>query len=233
MMRLRRWKAGFTLIELLVVIGIIAILASIIIPSALTVRERARRVKCMNSLREIGTGCTMYSSDFDGYYPSVRPPGSSASNPMASLALLFDRYVDNPKIFICPSTTDNCADLQPGQSFQPHSSAGTGATGERRACSFGYDDTRGINTKSNIVIAGDAPPGGAGGVGTASTKNSDNHFGDGQNILFYGGNRVLWATSTKNPEIDTDDIYQAADPANPAVSDSYVSQGSGTTVGTP
>jgi len=233
MARLRRWRQGFTLIELLVVIAIIAILASMVIPSALGVRERARRVKCMNNLREIGKGCTMYSGDFNDYYPSIRSPGTTTSRPLASLALLFDQYVSSNKIFVCPSTSDSCNDLQPGQSFTAHGE--TPASGERRQCSYGYDDTRGVNTKGDIVIAADAPPtsGATGGTtgGTATSKNSDNHFNEGQNVLMYGGDTVFWTTNTKNPMRDTDDIYTATDPNNPGISDSYVSQGAGTTVG--
>ena len=232
MARLRRWKEGFTLIELLVVIAIIAILASMVIPSALGVRERARRVKCMNNLREMGKGCTMYSGDFNDYYPSVRAPGTTTSRPLASLALLFDQYVSSNKIFVCPSTSDSCNDLQPGNSFSAHGQAPS--SGTRTQCSYGYDDTRGVNTKGDIVIAADAPPAagtGGGGGGTGASKNSDNHFGEGQNVLIYGGDTVIWITNTKNPMRDTDDIYTAADPASPGISDSYVSQGGGTTVG--
>ena len=231
MARLQRWKEGFTLIELLVVIAIIAILASMVIPSALGVRERARRVKCMNNLREIGKGCTMYSGDFNDYYPSVRSPGGTTTNPMKSLALLFDQYVSSNKIFVCPSTNDSCNDLQPGSSFSLHGQTAT--SGTRTQCSYGYDDTRGVNTKGDIVIAADCPPttGTGGGTSTGVSKNSDNHFGEGQNVLMYGGDTVIWCTNTKNPMRDTDDIYTAADPTNPGISDSYVSQGGGTSVG--
>ena len=212
-------ELGLTIRRVLVVIivGIVALLY--IWPTHHPVRERERRIKCMNNLREIGMGCAMYASDFGGWYPTVGGPNREG-RPLASLALLCDKYVDNPKIFVCPSTTDNCADLRPGQSFSPHGQAS--APGERRQCSYGYDDTRGRDTKSNIVIAGDAPPSDAqaGGKG----KNSDNHFGDGQNVLMYGGNTVPWITNTINPKIPGDDIYSAADPKNPGVSDSYIHQ---------
>ena len=215
-------RLGLGIARVVVIVLILLNVAGMLFLAHRSVRPRNTRVKCMNGLREIGTGCTMYASDFGGYYPTVRAPGSSTSNPMASMALLYDKYVDNPKIFVCPCTTDNCADLQPGQSLSPHGQVP--ASGERRQCSYGYDDTRGPDIKSNIVIAADAPPAGGAGVGTAPPRNSDNHFGDGQNVLFFGGNRVIWATSTKNPYIDTDDIYQADDPANPGASDSYVHQ---------
>ena len=232
MTRLRKWAGGFTLIELLVVIAIIAILMSMIVPTVPKIRERARRVTCMNNLREIGNGCVMYSGDFGEYYPSVRAPGTQTTRPMASLALLFDQYVPSRKTFRCPSTTDSCDDMQPGDSLQPH---GSGATAtERRQCSYAYDDTRGVNTPSDIVVAGDAAASsgtGGGGGGTVTSRNSENHWGEGQNVLMYGGNTVLWTPTPKNPMRDTDDIYTAADPANPGISDSCISQGSGTTTG--
>ena len=231
MAQIGRLKKGFTLVELLVVIAIIGILASMLIPSVLSVRERARRAKCLSNLREIGKGFQLYSGDFNDYYPSVREPGSTSTNPMKSLGLLFDQYVSACKIFVCPSTGDKCDNLQPGQSFAPHGAAGSTTTeNASRQCSYGYDDTRGVNTTSNIVIAADAPP--ATGSTTTGGKagNSDNHQGQGQNVLLYGGDTVMWANSTTNPMLGTDNIYDAADKANPGISDSYISQG-GTSIG--
>jgi hypothetical protein len=176
----------------------------------------------------------MYSGDFGDYYPSIREAGTKISSPLKSLSLLFDTYVPARKIFTCPSTTDNCNDLQPGLSFQAH---GGQTAGDNRQTSFGYDDTRGVNTPSDIVIAADAPPaaasgdtsGGGGEGGGATTeggKNSDNHQGEGQNILFYGGDTVVWIPNTKNPQRDTDDIYSSTsgDPSTPGISDSYIRQ---------
>jgi len=208
------------ILSLVTVIAMAGILASMIIPSAMAVRERARRAMCMSNLREIGKGLTLYSGDFNDYYPCVREPGSTASRPMASLALLYDQYVSSKKVFVCPSTTDSCEDLQPGQTFQAHGAPTT--PGNRRQCSYGYDDTRGVNTTAYIVIAADAPPAASGEAGLS--RNSDNHQGTGQNVLFYGGDTVIWTTTTRNPMNDTDDIYTPSDPQNPGVSDSYVHQ---------
>ena len=57
-------KKAFTLIELLVVIGIIAILASMLLPALSKARDKAESVTCTNNLKQVGVSEQMYCVDW-------------------------------------------------------------------------------------------------------------------------------------------------------------------------
>ena len=83
--------SGFTLIELLVVIAIIGILVGFLAPGAMKLREKARRSKCQNNLKQIFYAISSYRDDHSEQYPP-------------SLDALYDDYIDDLQVFKCPST---------------------------------------------------------------------------------------------------------------------------------
>ncbi len=59
----------FSLIELLVVVAIIAILASLLLPSLKKAREKSKSAVCKSNLHQLGLGVSMYADDNEGRIP--------------------------------------------------------------------------------------------------------------------------------------------------------------------
>jgi prepilin-type N-terminal cleavage/methylation domain-containing protein len=88
---------AFTLFELLIVILIIAVLASIAYPGFITTLERAKVVKDMNNLRQIGLATLTYLNDNSDVIPaSLTWPGTSTT------PVLYPKYISTRKIFQSP-----------------------------------------------------------------------------------------------------------------------------------
>lgn len=101
-------KKAFTLIELLVVTVIIGILAAFLIPAFGRAREGARRAQCANNLRQIGVAITMYVDDHSFQFPPHRNP---------FWFTCFSNYIDDIRIWKCPSHEDYVAGDERFQSY--------------------------------------------------------------------------------------------------------------------
>ena len=124
---MRKIRRSFTLIELLVVIGIIAILASMLLPALNQARDRAKSIKCTANIRQIGSMMQLYASENDDfiifpYYNNGGDPGfggrwtyvlmSTVMGDRRSAAEILAKNPIKKTIFYCPADTYKLNDMQ-------------------------------------------------------------------------------------------------------------------------
>lgn len=104
------------LIELLMVISLIAILAALLFPVFVQVRESARRTSCDSNLHQIGVAVTLYAQDSDERYPIgvdsadhgsyLWQPSPDEAAMLPTIPLLRDilnPYLESHNVWRCPS----------------------------------------------------------------------------------------------------------------------------------
>jgi prepilin-type N-terminal cleavage/methylation domain-containing protein len=104
-----RRTTAFTLVELLVVIVVIAILAALLLPALVTSKERARRVNCMSSQRQLLLAVHLYGEDNEQWVPTgaANPPHGALDDHLPVICNAtsnsFVLYLGNKQMVSCPS----------------------------------------------------------------------------------------------------------------------------------
>lgn len=97
---------AFSLVELIVVIGVIALLASLLLPVLSRARGGSQAAVCRNHLKQLGLACAIYVSDNQQRFPPALRP-----NPWV-LSLRPSGLTS--KILVCPSDKSATAGSAPG-----------------------------------------------------------------------------------------------------------------------
>jgi prepilin-type N-terminal cleavage/methylation domain-containing protein/prepilin-type processing-associated H-X9-DG protein len=98
-----RSRQAFTLVEVLVVIGIIGLLAGLILPAVQAARESARRMWCVNNLRQLALASNNFAASNNGYpswvtYRGLGPAPKHIAN-RASLHCQLLEYMEESALF--------------------------------------------------------------------------------------------------------------------------------------
>ncbi len=212
MIRIRRSRAGFTLIELLVVIAIIAVLIALLLPAVQSAREAARRIQCVDNVKQLGIALHNFH-DVNGQLPSsVRPSGLTTQPRIAALLTLLpfleQSQVYNATnlsitwgepsngtavqtriaIFLCPTTPADPGRLDGIPEVQPYSPKWTATV----AAVTDYSPIVGIDQRLGAlgVFQGAAPP------ETLIVKNKKTKLADAVDGL---SNTIVFVESAGRP----------------------------------
>ncbi|HAR64825.1 MAG TPA: hypothetical protein DCR55_01220 [Lentisphaeria bacterium] len=106
-MQVRKTTKPFTLLELLVVITVIAILATMLLPSLSKAREKARQANCSVNLKQISLAMRSYAIIYDFWFPAPMT-GTPAECPSESFQamdlLVISEEMTAARSFHCPSS---------------------------------------------------------------------------------------------------------------------------------
>lgn len=206
-------KRPITLGCVIVAVLVALLFAALLVPALMRARMGAMRAQCLSNLKQLGLAMHMYSQDNDEGFPSVGGPRGKGG--VASLGLLYAKYVTDPNIFVCASDED----------VTPWNGKGTL---DAAHCSYGYDHNHTSTDPADVALVSDYT-----GFEDSPYGLPMCHYhpfvamrgpppGNGMNVLFIDGH-VKWAGKNRECGRNGDDIFTKSETLPPG-EDSWITQ---------
>jgi hypothetical protein len=183
--------------------------------------EGSRRKSCASNLRQIVNACITYQESNGDYFPAFWD--GERFDPMKSLATLYPQYVDNVKVFGCPSTRDR-SEITFTVVTEKDLRCAFGPVNTKKKCSYFYDE----RTNFRLIGPGQAMAADADGQTWINAKGKHppypssgwtrqprkpNHD-NGQNVMYFAG-QIKWRDTVYAGNVKwTDTVYASRDPAD-------------------
>ena len=159
---------------------------------------------------QIVKACTTYQEPQETYFPAFWD--GEHFDPMKSLAMLYPGYVDNARVFGCPSTSDH-PEITVTVVTEKDKRCAFGPVDTKKKCSYFYDElTNFMDIGPGGAIAADADgqtwvnaegkPPSYPSTGWTRQPRKPNHE-NGQNVMYFDGH-VKWKET----------VYASRDPAD-------------------
>lgn len=207
------WAGGIRWPDMAMAAAVCVVSSLLIAPAIQHTRFQSQVNACKDNLRELGISLAGYSQQHEGYFPTVPCEGKLSAAGIFAPTLLREGFLKQSERLLCPGASRPATRVPTLEELQ---AAGEqqlrtlhGSMGGTYGYSLGHTDDRGVyhGTKnlgrSHFALVADAPRADQPG------RQSLNHAGRGQNVLFEDG--AVRFTSSSKPEGVGDDIFVNAD----------------------
>lgn len=204
-------RTGWQMQDMVVAAGIVVAASLFFFPAINHSRYQAQLATCQNNLRMIGNGLINYSQYHANYFPYVAPGGNLSSPSVFATTLNGTGFVSGSQAFFCPSSEQACErtfDIPTVEELKNATKQQLAELHRRLGGSYSstygyvedgrYHGTRNLG-RTHFALVADSP------CPELDERQSANHGGRGQNVLFEDGHVSFLANCRCD---EGDDIYR-------------------------
>ena len=102
---------AFTRIELLVVVAVVALMATLVLPGLVRMKQKRWRIQCTNNLKQMGLAFRTFAIDHDGELPAqvymkrIEKAGGKGSVEACRIFQVMSHEMSTPNVLACPADT--------------------------------------------------------------------------------------------------------------------------------